>query len=60
MSTNEWDDPENTVYLVMLDNTLAVIFKSWKSANEYAERENIKLLKHGHPEIYWVNLQPVF
>ena len=60
MNTNEWGDPADTVYIAMLDNTVVGVYKNWKTANEYADRENIKLLKQGHPESFWVATHPVF
>jgi hypothetical protein len=54
MDMNEWGDPVDTVYMVMLENTVAVGYRNWRTANEYADQKNIELLKQGHPESYWI------
>ena len=57
---NQWGDPVNTVYLVMMDNALERVFKCWKAANDYAEKKNIAAIKRGEPENFWVCPEPMF
>lgn len=59
MELNQWGDPINSVYVVLMDGTLWGLFKDWKVANEHAEAQYMKHLRDGHEVEFTVCAEPL-
>lgn len=59
MELNQWGDPINSVYVVLLDGAFWGVFKDWKVASEHAEAQRVKYLRDGYEVGFTVCAEPL-